>query len=649
MALRIGPETCHDLDAALSREWLVTNGLGGYASGTIAGANTRRYHGLLVASMNPPVQRMVLLAALEEWVLLGGHDPLPLSAQEYWDGTVYPDGFRRLAAVEIDGMVPVFRWGVEDRTIEKRIWMEHGVNRTVISYRLLAGAPLTITLRPLFAHRDYHQHRHGQGGFDMAETNDGWIIDAEGVRSYLQVRPSPVVRSRPDWYWRVLHRAERERGLDDEEDLFTPGVVEIELDQRAEVVVVIGTEPVPPGWSATASRQAAQERGAAAIDPLADNPLAAQLLVAAEQFRVARTPSPALPTRGREEIGRGRENQRTVIAGYHWFTDWGRDSMISLPGLATRPGSLWEARAVLDTTFRYVDQGLIPNRFPDSGQAPEYDTIDATLWLFQALAAYLRVSGDWRFIADRLAALEDIIDWHIRGTRHNIRVDDRDGLLAGGEEGYALTWMDARVEDWVVTPRRGKPIEINALWYNALRLTADWCERAARPAGRYREMAAQAFESAQLRFWFGDGRHCYDVVDGPEGDDPSLRPNQVIALSLVYPLIEGDRTRQVLATVSERLLTPYGLRTLNREDPRYEPTYGGDQRRRDAAYHMGMVWPWLLGHYLDAHRRIHGDVGAVRRLLEPFQSHLAEAGLGTISEIFEPEPPYRPVGCIAQA
>jgi len=657
VALRIGPEICHDLDPALSREWLVTNGLGGFASGTIAGVNTRRYHGLLVASIKPPVQRMVLLAALEEWMLMPGADPNPLSAQEYWDGTVYPDGFRRLAEVEVDGILPVFRWTVEDRTIEKRIWMQHAVNRTVISYRLLAGPPLTLQLRPLFAHRDYHQQRHGQGGFDIAETNDGWIIDAEGVRSYLEVRPVPVVRSGPDWYWRILHRAERERGLDDEEDLFTPGVVEIRLDQRAEVVVVTGTEPVPPGWSGAASRQVAQERQAAAVDPLTDSPLAGQLLVAAEQFRVRRfapNPLPALPQRGREysmgEKPAGKNpNQRTVVAGYHWFTDWGRDTMISLPGLVTRPGSLWEARAVLDTNLRYLDQGLIPNRFPDGGEAPEYDTMDATLWLFPALAAYLRVSADWRFIVDRLDALEDIIEWHIRGTRHNIRVDDGDGLLAGGEEGYALTWMDARVQDWVVTPRRGKPIEINALWYNALRLTADWCERAARPAGQYREMAAQAFESAQLRFWYPDGGHCYDVVDGPDGDDPSLRPNQVIALSLAYPLIEGDRGRQVLAVVGERLLTPYGLRTLNPDDPRYRPAYRGDPRSRDAAYHMGMVWPWLLGPYLDAHLRIHGNRAAVRQLLEPFQLHLVDAGLGTISEIFEPEPPYRPVGCIAQA
>ncbi len=648
MALRIDPETCHDLDAALSREWLVTNGLGGFASGTVAGVNTRRYHGLLVASMNPPVQRMVLLAAVEEWLMATGADPQPLSAQEYWDGTVYPDGFRRLAEVELDGMLPVFRWTIENRTIEKRIWMQHGANRTVISYRLLAGPPLTLQLRPLFAHRDYHEQRHGQGAFDMAETSDGWIIDAEGVRSYLEIWPAPVVRSGPDWYWRILHRAERERGLDDEEDLFTPGVVEIELDQRADVVVVTGTELLPPGWSAATSQQVAKEREAAAVDPVTDGSLARQLLVAAEQFRVARrligSAQPLL-----RERGKGIASERTVIAGYHWFTDWGRDSMISLPGLAMRPGSLWEARAVLDTNFRYLDQGLIPNRFPDGGQAPEYDTMDATLWLFQALAAYLRVSGDWRFIVDRLEALEGIIDWHVRGTRHNIRVDEGDGLLAGGEEGYALTWMDARVHDWVVTPRRGKPIEINALWYNALRLMADWCERAARPAGRYREMAAQAFESAQLRFWYQDRDQCYDVVDGPEGDDPSLRPNQLIALSLVYPLIVGDRARQVMAAVSERLLTPYGLRTLNRDDPRYQAVYRGDPRRRDAAYHMGMVWPWLLGPYLDAHLRIHGDRATVRRLLEPFLVHLAEAGLGTISEIFEPEPPYRPVGCIAQA
>lgn len=632
MTLHLDQQTCRNVEAARRREWLVTNGLGGYASGTVAGINTRRYHGLLVASLNPPVQRMVLLAALEEWLLTPAGERRPLSAQEYWDGTVYPDGFRMLQGVDIDGMLPTFRWAVDGRIIEKRISMEQGVSRTVVSYRLLAGQPLFMQLRPLFAHRDYHEQRHGQGAFDMAESPDGWIIDAAGVRSHFQVRPSPVVRSRPDWYWRVLHRAERERGLDDEEDLFTPGTVEVALDEDTEVVVVAGTEPVPPGWDVAASWQSARQRQDALTDPATGQPLAAQLVVAAEQFRVARS-----------------NEQRTVIAGYHWFADWGRDTMISLPGLAMHPGSLWQARAVLDTYMGYLDQGLIPNRFPDGGEQPEYNTMDATLWLFQALASYLRASGDWRFIADRLEALEGIIDWHVGGTRHNIAMDRRDGLLAGGEDGYALTWMDARVGDWVVTPRRGKPIEINALWYNALRLTADWCERARRPAGRYRQMAAQAHESAQARFWYDVGGYCYDVIDSADGDDPSLRPNQVIALALAYPMIEGARAKGAFDVVTAKLLTPYGLRTLSPDDPRYQAFYEGDQRARDGAYHMGMVWPWLMGPYLDARFRIRGDAEGARRLLEPFLAHLGDAGLGTISEIFEPEPPYRPVGCISQA
>jgi predicted glycogen debranching enzyme len=646
VALHLDPQTCRDLGPAASREWLVTDGLGGYASGTVAGVNTRRYHGLLVASLSPPVQRMVLLAAVEEWLIAPDGERQPLSAQEYWDGTVYPDGFRFLEGVDIDGMLPTFRWVVDGRIIEKRIWMEHGLSRTVVTYRLVSGPPVSLQLRPLFAHRDYHEQRHGQGGFETAESSGGWVIDAAGVRSHFEVRPSPLVRSRPDWYWRVLHRAERERGLDDEEDLFTPGTVEVALDERNEVVVLAGIDPTPQGWDVATSLHAARQRQVALTDPSSRHPLAGQLVIAGEQLRVARRVANSPPPLAGEGQGRG---ERTVIAGYHWFADWGRDTMISLPALAMRPGTLWEARAVLDTYIRYLDHGLIPNRFPDSGEAPQYHTIDATLWLFQAVAAYLRASRDFRFIADRLDALEGIIDWHVGGTRHNIGMDQRDGLLAGGEDGYALTWMDARVGDWVVTPRRGKPIEINALWFNALRLTADWCERAMRPAGRYRQMAAQAHESAQARFWYRDGGYCYDVVDTAEGDDPSLRPNQVIALALVYPLIEGDRARSALNVVTAKLLTPYGLRTLSPDDARYQASYHGDQRARDAAYHMGMAWPWLLGPYLDAHLRLNGDRESIRRVLEPFLAHLSDAGLGTISEIFEPEPPYRPVGCIAQA
>jgi len=639
VTLQLDPQSCRHLDLAIQREWLVTNGLGGYASGTVAGVNTRRYHGLLVAALNPPVQRMVLVAALEEWIRSDNGDMQALSAQEYWDGTVFPQGYRQLEGVELDGMLPVFRWTIDGRTIEKRIWMEQGVSRTVVTYRLVSGSPLTLQLRPLFAHRDYHQQRHGQGAFATSETTEGWIIDAAGVRCHFGVRSTATVCSRPDWYWRVLHRAERERGLDDEEDLFTPGVVEVPLAVDVAVAVVIATESTPPSWDLARSRRDAQQRQAAVLGPGMEHPLAEQLALAADQFRVVRrTPgtAPSAP-------------QRTVVAGYHWFADWGRDTMISLPGLAMRPGTLWEARAVLDTYIQYLDQGLIPNRFPDGGQAPEYTAIDATLWLFQALSAYLRASRDWSFIADRLEALEGVIDWHVRGTRHNIRMDPVDGLLAGGEDGLALTWMDARVQDWVVTPRRGKPIEVNALWYNALRLIGDWCERAMRPAGPYRQMAAHARESAQQRFWYAGGGYCYDVVDGPEGDDASLRPNQVIALGLVYPLLEGENARRALDVITAKLLTPYGLRTLSPDDPRYQSSYQGDQRARDASYHMGMVWPWLLGPYLDAHGRLDGDRPAADRLLEPFTAHLLDAGLGTISEIFEPEAPYRPVGCIAQA
>src|SRR5207253_2971112 len=339
------------------------------------------------------------------------------------------------------------------------------------------------------------------------------IIDAAGVRSHFDVRPSPVVRSRPDWYWRVLHRAERDRGLDDEEDLFTPGTVEVALDGQTEVVILAGTDPVPQGWDVSTSWHAAQQRQNALADPSSEHPLAGQLVVAGEQFRVARRMAISPPPLTGESQG---GSPRTLIAGYHWFADWGRDTMISLPALAMRPGSLWEARAVLDTYITYLDHGLIPNRFPDGGEQPEYNTIDATLWLFQAVAAYLRASGDWRFIADRLEALEGIIDWHVGGTRHTIGMDHRDGLLAGGEE----------------------------------------------------------------------------------GDGPSLRPNQVIALALDYPLIEGTRARSALDRVTSTLLTPFGLRTLSPDDPRYQPSYQGDQRARDAVYHLGMAWPWLLGPYL---------------------------------------------------
>ena len=636
MPIRLGPEDCRHFGAASSREWLVTNGLGGYASGTVSGVNTRRYHGLLVAALAPPAERMVLVSGVEEWLLVPGAEPIGLSSQEYWDGTVFPEGFLALDGVELDGMMPVFRWSVGARTVEKRVWMEPNANRTVVTYRLRRGDPARLQIRPLLAHRDYHQQRHGQGAFTLAETPDGWVIDAGSVRSHVQGRPVGTIQSRPDWYWRVLHRAERERGLDDEEDLFTPGTIEFPLED-AEVVVVAGTDPLPAGWRVDESLRSWRDLSGEPDRPVATrSELVTQLTQAARQFRVRRGVD--VP-----------DASRTIVAGYHWFVDWGRDTTISLPGLTLVTGAADEARNILATLMTYLDQGLLPNRFPDAGQVVEYNTIDATLWLFQALHAYLAQTGDWDFIVERLSSLEEIIDWHIRGTYHQIRMDQADGLLAGGEEGIGLTWMDARVGDWVVTPRRGKPIEVNALWFNALQLTADWCARDQRPSQRYRQMALQAQQSATGRFWNAEVGFLYDVVDSPEGDDASLRPNQVMALGLVYPLVEGERARRALDQVTAHLLTPYGLRTLSPDDHRYQASYRGDQRSRDGAYHMGTVWPWLLGPYLDAVKRLHANLVRIETVLAPFQAHLREAGLGTISEIFEPEPPFRPVGCIAQA
>jgi predicted glycogen debranching enzyme len=639
--IRIEAAVCQDLEAAMGREWLVTNGLGGYASGTVAGANTRRYHGLLVAAMTPPVQRVVLLAALEEWLMLEDGELAPLSTQEYWDGTIFPQGFRSLQHVELNGTVPVFTHVVAGRTVEKRIWMEEGHNRTVITYAMTAGPPARLRLQPMFAHRGFHSQRHGAEPFDVLETASGWEVSGGGFSSCVSLAPAGTLRSRPDWYWRFLHRAERERGLDDEEDLFTPGTVEVPLGP-VPVALVAGTEPPPRGWSVAASRTAAERTQTArfgAAGAQGDDSLAHQLVLATGQFGVVRTVA----------VGSAAQT-RSLIAGYHWFDEWGRDTMISLPGLTLATGRYEEARQILDTYLAFLDQGMLPNFLPVPGQPAAYNTMDATLWLFQAIHMYVSATDDWDFVGAALEPLEEVIRWHVAGTRYQIRMDPADGLLSGGEEGVALTWMDARVGDWVVTPRRGKPVEINALWYNALRLLADWRKQCGRPADAYLVMAQRTSASAQQRFWHASGAYLHDVVDGPEGDDPSLRPNQVLALSLAYPLLMDDgRARQVLAVLTDRLLTPFGLRTLDPGDPRYLAAYSGDQQHRDAAYHMGMVWPWLLGPYCDAHRRLHGDAKAVNDLLQPFIAHLSEAGLGSISEIFEPEPPFRPVGCIAQA
>jgi predicted glycogen debranching enzyme len=626
--IRLDAEACRDL----TREWLVTNGIGGYASGTVAGPNTRRYHGLLMAALHPPVQRVLVLAELHVSVVRSDGEPQPLKTP---------------SEVRLDGMLPAFRWRIEGRVLERRIWMEQGRNRTVIAYRMLAGGPATLRVQPFFAHRPADLHRSERGVPNVRRIAHGWQVSLDGMTTYLEVRPVPTASDAPAWI-QVEHAAERERALDDEEDLFMPGTLELSIESGSPVTIIAGTDQPPETWSSAESLLAARRFERDTIVALGDakhDAITRQLALAASQFRVVRvSQAPTLPS----PRGGGEEMQRTIIAGYPWFADWGRDTMIALRGLTLAAGYPDQARQILKTFVSFLDQGMLPNALHDPGEATEFNTIDATLWLFQALHHYLDATADWEFVRAQLPALEEVIRWHVNGTRFGIHMDPADGLITATAPGYGLTWMDARDEDWVVTPRHGKPVEIAALWYNALRLMSDWTSRANVPVARFAMMAERA-KRAGGRYWFEAGGYLYDVIDGPDGNDASLRPNQLMALGLAYPLVDGDRARRSLDRVTEKLLTPFGLRTLSPDDPRYLHRFGGNHRSRDAAYQMGIVWPWLLGPYLDAHLRSHGDPSVVARVLAPFEAHLREAGIGSISEIFEAEPPYRPAGAIAQA
>jgi len=532
---------------------------------------------------------------------------------------------------------------------ERRIWMEQGQKRTVISYRMLAGAPTTLRVQPFFAHRPADLHRSEHGVPDARRIAHGWQVSLDGMTTYLDARPSGTPADSASWI-HVEHPAERERVLDDAEDLFTPGILELSIEPGSPVAIIAGTDPLPETWSIASSLMKARRFERDILNALGDgnqNALTKRLALAASQFRVARvSQTPTLPS---PASGEGEETQRSIIAGYPWFADWGRDTMIALRGLTLAAGYPDQAREILKTFVSFLDQGMLPNALHDPGEPTEYNTIDATLWLFQALHHYLDATGDWAFINAQLPALDEVIRWHVNGTRFGIQMDPADGLITATAPGYGLTWMDARDGDWVVTPRHGKPVEIAALWYNALRLMSDWTSRAGVLVARFAMMAERARRTAQARYWYEAGGYLYDVIDGPEGSDACLRPNQLMALGLAYPLIDGELARRSLGRVTEKLLTPFGLRTLSPDDPRYLHRFGGNHRSRDAAYQMGIVWPWLLGPYLDAHLRVHGDPTVVERVLAPFEAHLRDAGIGSISEIFEAEPPYRPAGAIAQA
>jgi len=667
--ISFGREITGDLAAALRREWLVTNGIGGFASGTVAGMNTRRYHGLLCAARQPPLGRTMTLTRLDEEVTLDDRT-FALTTNEWADGTVAPHGYTLLERFDLEGTLPVFTYALAGASLEKRIWMAHGANTTYVTYHLAWGQnPIQLRLRPIGGWRDYHSHQHVTTTLPTVQTVPDGVQVTFGALPYWLRADRGTFQRAPDWYRDFYHRVEAYRGMDATEDLFSPGYFEAMLAPGETVTLVVSLHPDAALDGVTAIR-AERTRQAALLEQarVGDAPdWVRQLVLAADQFIVARplplggakalTMNPGttdgakaptiIPDKATEWVG------QSVIAGYPWFGDWGRDTMISLPGLTLTTGRPEVAASILRTFARYVDQGMLPNRFPDSGEIPHYNTVDATLWYFGALHQFERhqagPDGE-TLVAELYPTLSEIIEWHVRGTRYGIQMD-QDGLLRAGVPGVQLTWMDAKVDDWVVTPRQGKPVEINALWYNALRLMAGWAERLGKAdaATRWSQMATQVATRFPKRFWYDAGGYLYGVVDGPQGDDPALRPHQLLAVSLPHSALATEQARQVVDVCARALLTSHGLRSLAPDDPAYVGLYGGDRRERDGAYHQGTAWGWLIGPFLAAHYKVYRDAAAVRRFLRPFQHHLSDHGLGTLSEIFDGDPPHTPRGCIAQA
>ena len=633
-----------DLRAAERREWLCVNGIGGFASGTIAGTPTRRYHALLVAALKPPLGRTVMAAGVHETVEYAGAE-WPLFAARWVSGIVDPHGYRLIERFRLDGTTPVWTYACADALVEKCVWMEHGANTTHIRWRVLrAREPLTLRVKTLVNYRDYHATtRAGDWRMDVARVADGLrVIAFDGARPLLLLAPGADADAAHTWFRDFDLPRERERGLDHVDDELHAGTFRATLAPGAALTLTLSAEAAPaPDGDAAWQRRIEHESDVLArwtrAQPNADTApeWIRRLVLAADQFLVRR-PLPDDP------------DGATVIAGYHWFGDWGRDTMIALPGLTLATGRTDVARKILMTFARFVDRGLLPNRFPDDGQAPEYNTVDATLWYFQAIRAYHAATGDDGLLKDLYPTLESILAWHRQGTRYSIRQDPADGLLAAGEPGVQLTWMDAKVGDRVVTPRTGKPVEINALWYNALVAMTDFARRLRRPASDLDADAARVAEGFE-RFWNARDGWCYDVLDGADGHDATLRPNQIFAVSLPATPLSPERRRAVVDACARHLVTSYGLRSLAPFDPRFVARYGGDQGARDGAYHQGAVWGWLLGPFALAHFAAYGDADTARSFLTPMADHLTDHGLGSIAEIFDGEPPFAPNGCIAQA
>lgn len=656
--IHLDREACANLSASESREWLVTNGRGSFASGTVAGLLTRRYHGFLIAALDPPRQRTLLVTKLDEIASCSGQT-FSLAANRWADGTLDPQGYLLLDAFRLEGAIPVWTYSFADAQLEKRICMRHGANTTYVEYRLTrAAAPVELALKVLVNYRDFHGATHAADWQMRVEP-----FNADGIRVTAFAGAIPFyIRSAAasaelasEWYRNFDLAAERERGLDASEDHLHAATFRVTLRAGQSVSLVLSTD-ASANLDAAAALAAEQSRvrdllvrrQSARARKVPDSVAAAppdpdwirQLVLAADQFLLEP------PSSGGDSPG--------LIAGYPWFGVWSRDTMVALPGLALATGRPEIARSMLRRFAGLTNGGMLPNFIPESGDAVEYNSVDASLWFVEAVRQYLDSTRDLDFARELFPSLVKITSAYAKGTRFAIHADPADGLLFAGVPSTAdapatqLTWMDARAAGRAVTSRIGKPVEINALWINALETLSRFAQQLNLPDDGISAFTAHARKSFQ-RFWNASRNCCFDVLDGPEGNDASLRPNQIFAVSLPVNVLDAAQQRAVVEACAKNVLTPYGLRSLAPGEPGYSPRYSGTQDERAAAYHQGTIWAWLLGPFALAHFRVFSNSAAALHLFDAIPGHLAEAGLGSVSEVFDAEPPFTPRGCPAQA
>jgi len=624
--------TTGDFKDVHTLEWLETNGLGGYAGSTVSGAHSRKYHGLLIAAMNPPMGRMALVTKLDETIVLN-NVRYELGTNQY-PGAIHPTGYRFLKSFQRD-LFPEFVYAVEGVEIRKTIVAVHGENTVLVLYEVLeAPARFTFELMPLYSTRDFHWLSHANdyiGRPYLFEDGTFRTVNYFGCPEFFISVPKSRFVEQQGWYYNFEYSVEESRGVDFREDLYTHGSFHVPLRKGSKLGVILSTEN-PAGRDAFALMREEKKRREKSIKSFATRPLLRRLVLAADQFIVK------------------RGDLNTIVAGYHWFGDWGRDTMIALPGLCLVTGRYADAKKILQAFAKYMSDGMLPNRFPDYQERPDYNTIDATLWFFHAIYKYYQYTKDTAFVREILPVLTASIEWHYKGTRYNIHVDPEDELLQGGEEGVQLTWMDAKTGNWVVTPRRGKPVEINALWYNALRIMSYFSELLAdtSKATDYAAKAQRVSDSFNAAFWNDEQQCLYDYIENGE-PNADIRPNQLYALSLSFPLLSRERGARVVDVVTKHLLTPRGLRSLSPEHKDYRAVYGGDVWYRDGAYHQGTVWSFLLGAYIDALIYTTGEKAQAGIVIHEFLHHLDEACVGSVSEIFDGKAPHLPRGCAAQA